>query len=156
MFEIERKFLVTTDSYKSDSSRQTRITQGYLSYDPNRTVRVRIKGDKGFITIKGASNKSGTTRVEIEEQIDLKKAEILLNLCLPGIIDKTRYEVQVGDHIWEVDHFYGLNKGLVLAEIELTSEDEIFTKPDWIGKEMTGDLRYYNSQLSKNPYTKWS
>lgn len=155
MLEIERKFLVTADSYKSESVRQTRITQGYLSNDPNRTVRVRIKGDKGFLTIKGASNKSGTTRVEIEEQIDLKKAETLLDLCLPGIIDKTRYEVHLGQHIWEVDQFYGLNKGLVLAEIELSSEDEIFIKPDWIGKEMTGDLRYYNSQLSINPYTKW-
>lgn len=155
MLEIERKFLVTADSYKSESLRQTRITQGYLSNDPNRTVRVRIKGDKGFLTIKGASSKSGTTRVEIEEQIDLKKAKILLDLCLPEIIDKTRYEVRVGDHIWEVDQFYGLNQGLVLAEIELSSEDETFTKPKWIGEEMTGDIRYYNSQLSLNPYTKW-
>lgn len=153
--EIERKFLITSTAFKKEAQKSTRITQGYLSTDAERTVRVRIKGEKGFITIKGKSNASGTTRVEVEEEIAFAKAETLLKLCLPGIIDKTRYEVQKGNHLWEIDEFYGDNQGLVLAEIELSSEKEIFEKPDWIGNEVTGDNKYYNSQLSKNPYNIW-
>ena len=154
--EIERKFLVIGENYKKEAQKSTRITQGYLSTDPERTVRVRIKGGKGFLTIKGKSNDSGTTRVEVEEEIAFAKAKMLLNLCLPGIIDKTRYEIPAGKHIWEVDEFYGENKGLTLAEIELNSENETFSKPDWIGNEVTGDKKYYNSQLSSNPYQHWN
>ena len=156
MHEIERKFLVTSTAFKEEAQTATRITQGYLSTDPERTVRVRIKGDKGFLTIKGKSNDSGTTRIEVEEEITIAKAEILLKLCLPGVIDKTRYEVPQGNHTWEIDDFHGSNEGLIIAEIELSAEDEIFNKPQWIGKEMTGDKRFYNSQLSKNPYSEWS
>lgn len=155
MQEIERKFLVSSMAFKEEARTATRITQGYLSTDPERTVRVRIKGEQGFITVKGKSNDSGTTRIEVEEQISLEKAEILLELCLPGCIDKTRYEVTKGKHTWEIDTFYGDNDHLIIAEIELTHEREAFTKPSWLGLEVTGDKKYYNSQLSKNPYGKW-
>jgi len=153
--EIERKFLITSTAFIIEAQKSTRITQGYLSTDPERTVRVRVKEEKGFLTIKGKSNASGTTRVEVEEEIALEKAQALLKLCLPGIIDKTRYEVQKGNHIWEIDQFYGDNQGLILAEIELSSEMETFEKPDWIGEEVTGDKKYYNSQLSKSPFKSW-
>lgn len=155
MLEIERKFLVTSDSYKQEAQKKTRITQGYLSTDPERTVRVRIKGEKGFLTIKGKSNESGTTRIEVEEEIAVAKAETLLKLSLPGVIDKTRYEIPQGKHTWEVDEFYEDNQGLTVAEIELSAEDESFKKPKWLGKEVTGDKKYYNSQLSKNPFKNW-
>ena len=155
MIEIERKFLVLEENYKKEAQKSTRITQGYLSTDPERTVRVRTKGDKGFLTIKGKSNDSGTTRIEVEEEIAFAKAQMLLKICLPGIIDKTRYEIPAGKHIWEVDAFYGENEGLTLAEIELNSENETFAKPTWIGTEVTGDKKYYNSQLSQYPFTKW-
>jgi len=155
MLEIERKFLVTSNAFKEEAWQSTRITQGYLSTDPERTVRVRIKGEKGFLTIKGKSNDSGTTRIEVEEEIAFAKAETLLKLCLPGVIDKTRYEIKAGKHTWEVDEFYGKNKGLTVAEIELSTENETFTKPSWIGKEVTGDGKYYNSQLSKNSFGNW-
>lgn len=153
--EIERKFLVLSDTYKHEAQKSTRITQGYLSTDPERTVRVRIKGEQAFLAIKGKSNKSGTTRVEVEEEIAIDKAKTLLDLCLPGIIDKTRYEVALGNHTWEIDEFYGDNQGLILAEIELTSELETFVRPEWIGKEVTGNNKYYNSQLSNNPFKNW-
>ncbi|WP_299214624.1 CYTH domain-containing protein [uncultured Dokdonia sp.] len=153
--EIERKFLITSGAFKKEAQTSTRITQGYLSTDPERTVRVRIKGDKGFLTIKGKSNESGTTRVEVEEEIAFAKAQILLKLCLPGIIDKTRYEVTIKKHIWEIDEFYGANAGLLLAEIELSNEHESFSKPSWIGDEVTGDKKYYNSYISNHPYTSW-
>lgn len=154
--EIERKFLVTSQAFKQEAVKSTRITQGYLSTDPERTVRVRVKGEKGYLTIKGKSNDSGTTRIEVEEEISLAKAQTLLQLCLPGVIDKTRYEVKAGKHLWEIDEFYEANAGLTLAEIELTAENEEFIKPEWIGKEVTGDKKYYNSQLSKNPVKGWS
>lgn len=153
--EIERKFLVLSDTFKQEAQKSTRITQGYLSTDPERTVRVRVKGDQGFLTIKGKSNDSGTTRVEVEEEITLAKAQTLLSLCLAGSIDKTRYEILAGKHTWEVDEFYGENEGLTLAEIELNSENERFQKPTWLGAEVTGDKRYYNSQLSKKPFKDW-
>ncbi|MDD2964422.1 MAG: CYTH domain-containing protein [Bacteroidales bacterium] len=152
--EIERKFLVTGD-YKSQSHKQTRITQGYLSSVPERTVRVRIKGDKGYITIKGIGSASGASRYEWEKEIPVKEVEELLNLCEPGVIDKTRYLVTEGSHTFEVDEFYGENQGLVVAEIELSAEEEQFGKPAWLGEEVTGDARYFNSMLMKNPYTKW-
>jgi len=152
--EIERKFLVKGE-FKSFASRNTRITQGYLSSVPERTVRVRIKGDKGFITIKGIGSASGASRYEWEKEIPASEVEELLQICEPGVIDKTRYLVPAGPHMFEVDEFYGENQGLVVAEVELGSEDESFAKPEWLGEEITGDVRYYNSMLMKNPYSKW-
>ena len=153
--EIERKFLVTSDAYKKESVKRTRITQGYLSSVPERTVRVRIKGDKGYITIKGECNESGTSRYEWEKEIPVVEAEELLQICEPGVIHKTRYEVNVGRFTFEVDEFYGENQGLVVAEVELLNENDHFDKPEWIGAEVTGDVRYYNSMLKKKPYTTW-
>ena len=145
--EIERKFLVTGE-YKSRAYEQSRIVQGYISSARGRTVRVRIRNGKGYLTIKGASDASGLSRYEWEKEIPLNEAEELMKLCEPGVIDKTRYLVRSGRHTFEVD-------GLVVAEVELTSEDEAFEKPDFIGREVTGDVRYYNSQLMKHPYTVW-
>ncbi len=153
--EIERKFLVKNDDFKKYAKKATRITQGYLSSVPERTVRVRIKGDKGYITIKGIGNESGASRFEWEKEIDTEDVKELLKICEPGIIDKTRYIVEVGKHIFEVDEFYGDNEGLTVAEVELQSEDEEFEKPDWLGKEVTGDVKYFNSMLMKNPYKNW-
>jgi adenylate cyclase len=152
--EIERKFLVK-EGYKQFAYTYTRITQGYLSSIPERIVRVRINGDRGFITIKGVSNLSGMSRYEWEKEIPVIEAHELLALCEPGIIDKTRYLLQVGKFTFEVDEFYGENEGLVVAEIELSSEEELFDIPLWLGKEVTGDRRYYNSKLAKNPFCKW-
>lgn len=152
--EIERKFLVKGD-FKPFAHKATRITQGYLSSEPERTVRVRIMGDKGYITVKGIGNASGASRFEWEMEIPLKDAEQLIKICEPGVIDKTRYLVKVGQHTYEVDEFYGENQGLILAEIELQNENEPFEKPDWIGEEVTGDTRYFNSMLMKNPYSRW-
>lgn len=152
--EIERKFLVNGD-FKSSSVKQYRIVQGYLSSQPARSVRIRIKDDKGYLTIKGASNESGTTRYEWEKELLLNEAEQLLKLCEPGVIEKTRYLVHAGNHTYEVDEFGGENEGLVLAEIELESEHQSFEKPSWLGEEVTGDKRYYNAMLLKNPFTKW-
>jgi len=152
--EIERKFLVK-DGYKQFAFTNTRITQGYLSSIPERIVRVRINGDKGYITVKGVSNMSGMSRYEWEKEIPVDEARELLTLCEPGIIDKTRYLVQVGKFTFEVDEFYGENEGLSMAEIELSSEEELFEIPLWLGKEVTGDKRYYNSKLAKNPFSKW-
>ena len=155
MIEIERKFLVTSDAFKKEAFAQNRIAQGYLSSVPERTVRVRIKGDKGFLTIKGASNETGLSRFEWEKEIPVDEATALLELCEKGIVDKTRFEVKIGNHIFEVDEFYGENKGLIIAEVELKSETETFEKPVWLGKEVTNDIRYYNSYLNKNPFTNW-
>jgi adenylate cyclase len=152
--EIERKFLVKED-FKPFASKQTRITQGYLSSVPERTVRVRIKGDKGFITIKGIGSASGASRYEWEKEIPVAEVEELLKICEPGVIDKTRYLVKAGDHTFEVDEFYGENQGLTVAEVELGSEDEAFEKPAWLGDEVTGDVKYFNAMLMKNPFTKW-
>ena len=155
MVEIERKFLVTSDLFKAEAFTQNRIKQGYLSSVPERTVRVRIKGDKGFLTIKGISNEAGLSRFEWEKEIPVDEAEKLLILCEPGVIDKTRFEVQSGIHIVEIDEFYGENEGLIMAEIELKSETENFDKPIWLGKEVTNDKRYYNSYLNNNPFKNW-
>ncbi|WP_459210477.1 CYTH domain-containing protein [Aquimarina rhabdastrellae] len=155
MIEIERKFLVTSTAFIAMAQTNTRIVQGYLNSHPERAVRVRIKGDKGFLTIKGKGNAFGTSRFEWEKEIPVTEAEQLLALCEKGAIDKTRYEVQVDAHLFEVDIFEGENQGLILAEVELQDENETFTKPDWLGEEVTGDSRYYNSQLSKNPYANW-
>ncbi len=153
--EIERKFLVTDDCYKEMAHSHSRIMQGYISSARGRTVRVRIRDNQGYLTIKGASNASGTSRYEWEKEIPLQEAKELMQLCEPGIIDKTRYLVRSGQHTFEVDEFYGENQGLVMAEVELASEDEAYVKPCFIGKEVTGDVRYYNSFLMKNPYTRW-
>ncbi len=153
--EIERKFLVTSNDYKTQAVKSQRITQGYLSSVPERTVRVRIKGDKGFITIKGIGNESGASRFEWEKEIPVEDVKELLKICEPGIIDKTRYIVEVGNHIFEVDEFYGDNDGLVVAEVELHEEDEEFEKPEWLGQEVTGDTKYFNSMLMKNPFKNW-
>ena len=152
--EIERKFLVAGD-FKPFANKATRIIQGYLSSVPERTVRVRIKDDKGFLTVKGTSSKSGTTRFEWEKEIPVEEAQELIAICESGVIDKTRYVVEAGRHIYEIDEFHGDNQGLIVAEIELASEDETFAKPQWLGKEVTGDTRYYNSMLMKNPYRNW-
>lgn len=152
--EIERKFLVTGE-YKSKAYSQSRIVQGYISSARGRTVRVRIRDGRGYLTIKGASNASGTSRYEWEKELPLAEAEELMKLCEPGVIDKTRYLVRSGKHTFEVDEFYGENEGLVVAEVELASEDEPYEKPDFIGREVTGDVRYYNSQLMKHPFTVW-
>ena len=153
--EIERKFLVSSEQFKAESHKETRIIQGYLSSVPERTVRVRTKGDKGFLTIKGIGNESGASRFEWEQEISVDEAKSLLAICEPGVIDKTRYLVSYGDHTYEVDEFYGENQGLTVAEVELDSEDEQFEKPQWLAEEVTGDVKYYNSMLMKTPFTKW-
>jgi adenylate cyclase len=155
MIEIERKFLVINESFLTQATSHTRIVQGYLNSNPERTVRIRIKGEKGFLTIKGKSNETGTTRLEWEKEIPLNEAEQLLALCESGVIDKIRYEVPIGNHFYEVDVFSNENQGLIIAEIELQSENEWFEKPNWLGQEVTTDKRYYNSYLSNNPFTKW-
>ena len=152
--ETERKFLVT-GPYKSLAFNQLYIKQGYISSQPERSVRIRTKGDKGYITIKGESNASGISRFEWEKEIPVEEAEDLFQLCEPGIIEKIRYEIKVGRHIFEVDEFFGDNQGLTVAEIELNSETEAFIRPEWIGREVTGDTRYYNSNLLKSPFNKW-
>lgn len=152
--EIERKFLVVGD-FKASACKATRITQGYLSSVPERTVRVRVKGEKGFITIKGIGSESGASRFEWEKEIPVGEVQELLKICEPGVIDKTRYLVKAGEHTFEVDEFYGDNEGLTVAEVELSSENEAFDKPAWLGEEVTGDVKYYNSMLMKNPYKNW-
>lgn len=155
MQEIERKFLVLSETFKKEAFKRARIVQGFLNTHPARIVRVRIHGENGFITVKGKPNETGVSRFEWEHQISLAEAEELLRLCEPGIVEKTRFEVQNGNHIYEIDEFMGENEGLIVAEIELTSETEPFQKPDWLGKEVTGDEKYYNSNLSKNPFKNW-
>ncbi len=152
--EIERKFTVKGD-FKSLATKSTHITQGYLSSVPERTVRIRINDDKGFITIKGITNEEGTSRFEWETEIPVTEAQALLKICEPGVIDKTRYLVPAGKHTYEIDEFYGDNEGLIVAEIELDSADEPFDKPEWLDEEITGDAKYYNSILSKHPYKTW-
>lgn len=152
--ETERKFLVKGD-FLTDVYARRRIVQGYICSVPGRTVRVRIRENESFLTIKGASDEKGMSRYEFEQAIPMEDAEQLLKLCEPGIIDKVRHLARIGNHTWEIDVFHGENEGLVLAEIELASEEEPFVKPAWLGEEVTGDRRYYNSQLTKNPYQNW-
>ena len=153
--EIERKFLVHGDDYKRRAHKSYRIRQGYISSGNGRTVRVRVRDNQAFLTIKGPSLDSGLSRYEFEKDITLEEASQLFLLCEPGVIEKTRYLVASGNHTFEVDEFYGDNEGLVIAEVELGSADEPYEKPDFIGQEVTGDRRYYNSQLRKNPYKFW-
>ena len=155
MLEIERKFLVLSEAFKKEATKKTRIVQGFLNTHKERTVRVRIKGEQAFLTVKGISSSNGLSRFEWEQEIAVKDAEKLLKLCEKGIIDKIRYEIEAGNHIFEVDEFFGDNEGLIVAEVELKDENDSFEKPLWLGKEVTGDMRYYNSQLSKLPFKKW-
>ena len=155
MIEIERKFLIVSDKYKDQAYKKTRMVQGFLNTHKERTVRVRIKGKEAYIAIKGISNKEGTSRFEWEKKIAVEEAEQLIELCEPNLIEKIRYEIKVGNHIFEVDEFSAENEGLIIAEIELSEENESFEKPDWLGKEVTGDMRYYNSQLCIVPYKNW-
>lgn len=152
--EIERKFLVNGD-VRSQATEHFNILQGYISSVPERIVRVRIKGDQGYITIKGISNETGLKRFEWDKEIPLLEAELLLELCEPHIIHKTRYLIPAGKHTFEVDEFHGYNEGLVIAEMELERENEVFEKPEWLGSEVTGQRRYYNDFLSKRPYKMW-
>ena len=157
LLEVERKFLVVGE-FKSQATSSTHISQGYIASGGGRTVRVRIRDDKGYLTIKGPSNRAGLARFEWEKEIPLAEAEALMTICEPGIIKKTRWLVPSPDgrHTWEVDEFWGDNEGLIMAEIELESEDDTFEKPDFIGKEVTGDRRYYNSHMRRNPFKLWS
>lgn len=147
--------MVDANSFKKESFKSERLIQGFLSSVPERTVRVRLAGDKGFLTVKGIGNASGTTRFEWEKELSLEEAKALLDLCEPGLIDKIRYYIKSEEHIFEVDCFGLENEGLILAEIELIDEHDAFVKPDWLGQEVTGDKKYYNSSLVKNPYKKW-
>ena len=155
-YETERKFLVVGE-FKSQSYNATRIQQGYIASNNGRTVRVRIRGDKGYLTIKGPSGLKGITRYEFDTEIPLDDARELMEICEPGIIDKTRYLVKSPDgrHTWEIDEFYGDNEGLVLAEVELSHESEEFQKPEFIGREVTGDRRFYNSHMRSYPFKLW-
>lgn len=153
--EIERKFLVVDDSYKALATSSTHIKQGYICSDRGRTVRVRLRGRQAFLTIKGPSLDEGLSRYEFEKEISTDEAEHLFRLCEPGVIDKIRYLVPVGNHVFEVDEFFGDNLGLVVAEVELSSVDESFEKPAFVGNEVTGDRRYYNSTLTQYPYNTW-
>ena len=141
--------------FRDQAYSHSRIRQGYISSGNGKTVRVRIRDDRGYLTIKGPSDQAGLARYEFETELSLSDAEDLMKLCEPGIIDKTRYLVRSGSHVFEVDEFYGDNEGLVMAEVELHSEDEAFQKPAFIGPEVTGDRRYYNAHLRRNPYKLW-
>ena len=155
MIEIERKFLVNSEDFKKESFKTSRIIQGFLNTHKERTVRVRLRESTGFITVKGKSSDDGLSRFEWEKEISKDETLALLELCEKGVIDKIRYEVKVGDHNFEVDEFFGDNDGLVVAEVELKSINENFEKPDWLGEEVTGNNKYYNSQLSKEPFNTW-
>ena len=152
--EIERKFLIKGD-YKKHSVKSLTIRQGYISTLHGITVRVRLKDKKGYLTIKGGTGENGLSRYEWEKEIAFEEADELLRLCDSGIIDKTRYLIPAGNFTWEVDEFHGENEGLVMAEIELKSESDTFPLPEWLGQEVTGDIRYYNSYIAKNPFTRW-
>jgi CYTH domain-containing protein len=152
--EIERKFLVAGD-FRPFAVRCSRMVQGYLCSDKERTVRVRICDNRGFLTVKSAANERGWSRYEFEQAIPPDDAEELLALCLPGTIDKVRHWIRAGRHTWEVDVFHGENEGLVVAEIELASEEDTFERPDWLGEEVTGDLKYYNAMLARHPFNRW-
>ncbi len=153
--EIERKFLLRNNDYKKEATSHSHITQGYICSGHGHTIRVRRRDKQAFLTIKGPSLDGGLSRYEFEKEITLEEADHLFQLCEPGIIDKTRFLVPVGNHTFEVDEFYGDNEGLTMAEVELSAPDEPFEKPDFIGREVTGDRRFYNSHLRKNPYKLW-
>jgi CYTH domain-containing protein len=155
--ETERKFLVRTLDFKKTALSSRHLVQGYVAHEGGRSVRVRISDDKAFLTIKGPGDAKGMSRLEWEKEIPVDDARDLMTLCLSGIIDKRRYIVPCGStgRVFEVDEFYGDNEGLIVAEIELGGEDEEFPHPDWLGKEVTGDKRYYNASLSRHPFKDW-
>ena len=153
--EIERKFMVRGNDYKSLAYASDRIKQGYICSGHGRTVRVRLRGGRGYLTIKGPSFDGGLSRYEFEKEITVEEAEQLFRLCEPGIIDKTRFLVKCGNHTFEVDEFYGENEGLVMAEVELQSPDEPFERPAFLGLEVTGDRRFYNGHLRQQPFSVW-
>ncbi len=155
MIEIERKYLVNSKDYRSLAFSKSHIVQGFLNSHPDRVVRIRIADDKAFLTVKGRSNSAGTTRFEWEKEIPTPEAKLLLKLCEKEILEKIRYFVRTGTHIIEVDEFLGSNQGLVIAEIEIEKEDDNIEVPSWVGLEVTGDIKYYNSQLSKSPFKEW-
>ena len=155
MIEIERKYLVNSKDYRSLAFSRSHIVQGFLNSHPDRVVRIRIADDKAFLTVKGRSNSAGTTRFEWEKEIPTPEAKLLLELCEKEILEKIRYFVRTGTHIIEVDEFLGSNQGLVIAEIEIEKVDDNIEVPSWVGLEVTGDIKYYNSQLSKSPFKKW-
>lgn len=155
MIEIERKFLVKSNEYKTEAFKSSVIKQGYLNSHPERTTRIRILDKQAFITIKGKSSESGLSRFEWEKEIPLEEALELLKLCEPGTIEKVRYLVKSKEFTFEIDEFSGNNQGLIVAEIELHSEEDTFEKPSWLGEEVTGESRYYNSQLCNHPYKNW-
>lgn len=152
--EIERKFLVDGD-WRPLVSSSNHIAQGYICAERGRTVRVRLRDDRGYLTIKGPSDNGGLSRYEWEKEIAAADAADLMRLCVGGIIDKTRHLVPYGGHTFEVDEFHGENEGLVVAEVELSAPDEPFERPPFLGREVTGDRRYYNSQLMQHPYRTW-
>ncbi len=155
LYEIERKFLVKSNDFEVLATKQYPIAQGYISNSETNTVRIRMKGTQAFITIKGASTNGGLIRAEWEQPLDKSSFDMLWQLCLPGKIEKTRYEVQHENHCIEVDVFHGDNKGLIIAEIELKTADEVVALPDWVGEEVTGITKYYNSQLAVCPFSTW-
>ena len=155
MIEIERKFLVISNDFKSEAFKNDIIMQGYLNSHSERTIRIRTKGENAFITIKGKSSESGLSRFEWEKEIPLNEAMELFKLCEPGTIEKIRYYVKAGTHVFEIDEFTGDNSGLIIAEVELVSEEDSFEIPNWLGKEVTGENKYYNSQLCNNPFKNW-
>lgn len=154
--EIERKFLVVGCGYRDAARAADHLVQGYISTARGRTVRVRIRCGRGYLTIKGPADAEGVSRYEWEKEISPDDARDLMKLCLPGVIDKTRYLVDCGPHTWEVDEFHGDNEGLVVAEVELERPDEPYCKPAFVGRELTGDIRFYNSQLTLRPFSAWS
>ena len=154
-YEIERKFLLTSDIFKNEASSKEYIVQAFLNLHPERSVRIRIKDTKAFLTVKGISNEEGTIRREWEYPIPLKDAQEMLKICEPGAIEKWRYYIKAGKHTFEVDVFEGENQGLVVAEVELNYEEEEFLKPAWLGEEVTGNKAYYNSSLSQKPFNTW-
>lgn len=155
MTEIERKFLVTSEEFKEAAKKKTLFVQAYLNTHPERTTRIRITDDTAFLTIKGKTSGSGMSRFEWEKEIEVNDAHELLKLCEPGKIEKYRYLVDSGKHTFEVDEFLGDNQGLIVAEVELEEETQKFERPSWLGEEVTGDLSYYNSQLTQKPYKTW-
>lgn len=154
--EIERKFLITNTNFKKESYQKKYIQQGFLNSDKNRVVRVRIIEEKAYLTIKGVSDKSGTSRFEWEKEISVQEAKALMNLCEKGVIEKYRYFHKLENHVFEIDEFLGDNEGLIIAEVELKNKNEVFIKPSYLGKEVTGDEKYYNSNLSKIPFKDWA
>tara|TARA_R110002072_G_scaffold96968_3_gene213071 strand:- start:2186 stop:2659 length:474 start_codon:yes stop_codon:yes gene_type:complete len=154
--EIERKFLITNTNFKKESYQKKYIQQGFLNSDKNRVVRVRIIEEKAYLTIKGVSDKSGTSRFEWEKEISLQEAKALMKLCEKGVIEKYRYFHKLENHVFEIDEFLGDNEGLIIAEVELKNKNEVFIKPSYLGKEVTGDEKYYNSNLSKIPFKDWA